>query len=328
MEPKIAAASETNSAASTFRASAAERREPVRASSSLVGVNRWIALAAAVFLHAAILGPLLFNFHFGPSPAPPEEATPVEIVVEQPKPPPPPPPPPQPAAPRPQLDLKPAYDAPRTASDEKTPLDGADAKTNGEKAPTPAAPQAGAPAPPSQEAKAEPAAPATPAAAKDDDGEMKASDEPPTLAAPPAAPSDAPASDAKVATMIGQPLPTWSKDKQFSTFEPVPDVQFGASATSPIGGGQAATTYLTIVYGLVMKHLRLPAAVKAESQNVQGVIDFTVDGHGDIVERSVVQPSGSNGLDAAALEAVREAAPYPTPPMGMPIGLKFTYGGK
>ena len=38
--------------------------------------------------------------------------------------------------------------------------------------------------------------------------------------------------------MIGQPLPTWSKGKQFSTFEPVPDVEFGDAAASPVGGGR------------------------------------------------------------------------------------------
>ncbi len=47
-----------------------------------------------------------------------------------------------------------------------------------------------------------------------------------------------------------------------------------------------------------------------------------------LVQRSVTQPSGSNALDAAALEAVREAAPFPPPPMGMLVWMKFTYGGK
>ena len=128
--------------------------------------------------------------------------------------------------------------------------------------------------------------------------------------------------------MIGQPLPTWSKGNQFSTFEPVPDVQFGDAAASPVGGGQAQTTYLTIVYGLIMKHLRMTDEVRAEAEQVVGAISFVVDGHGEILQRSVTQPSGLNALDAAALEAVREAAPYPTPPMGLPVGMKFTYGGK
>ena len=47
------------------------------------------------------------------------------------------------------------------------------------------------------------------------------------------------------------------------------------------------------------------------------------------IQRSVAQPSGSNALDAAALEAVIEAAPYPPLPNDAPYAaIKFTYGGK
>jgi protein TonB len=77
-----------------------------------------------------------------------------------------------------------------------------------------------------------------------------------------------------------------------------------------------------------MKHLRMTDDLRSEAERVVGAISFVVDGHGYVVQRSVTQPSGLNALDAAALEAVREAAPYPTPPMGMPVGMKFTYGGK
>ena len=80
--------------------------------------------------------------------------------------------------------------------------------------------------------------------------------------------------------MIGQPLPTWSKSQQFSTFEPLPDVKFGVAAASPIGGGNAQTTYLTIVYGLIMKHLRMTDGVRAAGERVVGAISFVVDGHG------------------------------------------------
>jgi protein TonB len=329
MERAIAAATESDGGA-PMRASSAERAEPARAPSSFVGINRWIALAAALLLHGAILAALLIQFDWGERAAPPAQEIPVEVVVEQPKPPEPQPQPqPQPSsAPPPQLDLKPAHDAPRAVSEEKTPA-GADAKTNGEKSPTPDAPQAGATPAPNEAAKAQAssASPPAPAPAKND-GELQASDAAPALDAPADQTAEAPDSQVKVAAMIGQPLPTWSKGKQYSTFDPVPDVQFGAAAASPVGGGQAPTTYLTIVYGLVMQHLRLTDAIKAESQRLEGAINFSVDGHGDVIQRSVAQPSGSNALDAAALAAVTESAPYPPPPMGLPIALKFTYGGK
>jgi protein TonB len=102
-------------------------------------------------------------------------------------------------------------------------------------------------------------------------------------------------------------------------------MQFGASAASPVGGGHAATTYLTIIYGLIQKHLHLPGALRIDSEQLRGSIDFGVDGHGEVTQLSVTKPSGSNDLDAAEVEAVREAAPYPTPPMGLPLGFVYNY---
>ena len=187
MERAIAVATESDGAA--VRASTAERAEPGPAPSSLGGVNGWIALAGAVLLHGAILAALLIQFDWGQRAAPPAQEIPVEIVVEQPKPP---EPKPQPSsAPPPQLDLKPAHDAPRAVSEEKTPL-AADATTNGEKAPTPDAPQAGATPPPNEAAKADASSPSPPAAAKDDGGDQPASDATPSFDAPAAASADAP----------------------------------------------------------------------------------------------------------------------------------------
>jgi len=332
MERMTAVATDPSAAAppaTTLSAQPAERVAETRAPSSLAGVNRWIALGAAFFLHVAILAPLWLQFDWAPRAAPPSEEIPVEIVVEQPKPPPQPQPTPEAPPPKPPIDLEPAHDAPRAAASEvKTPQYGDAPAKNAEKQAAPDQPKAGDKAASSDAVK--PVEPTSDhqAQAKDDDGPQKASDEALALAEPPATAAAAPDSQVKVATMIGQPLPTWSKGNQFSTFEPVPDIQFGDAAASPVGGGQAQTTYLTIVYGLIMKHLRMTDEVRTEAERVVGAISFAVDGHGDILQRSVSLPSGLNALDAAALEAVREAAPYPTPPMGMPVGMKFTYGGK
>ena len=145
---------------------------------------------------------------------------------------------------------------------------------NAEKQAAPDQPQAGDKAASSDAAK--PVEPTSDhqAEAKDDDGPQKASDDALALAEPPATAAVAPDAQAKVATMIGQPLPTWSKGKQFSTFEPVPDVQFGDAAASPVGGGQAQTTYLTIVYGLIMKHLRMTDELRAEAEQSVGAVSF------------------------------------------------------
>jgi len=334
MEPMTAVATDPSGAATPavtgFSAKPAERLEEGRAPSSFVGVNRWIALAAALSLHAAILGPLWFGFDWLPAAAPRVEEIPVEIVVEPPppKPAPQPSPPAEASPPKPPIDLTPAHDAPRAAaSDVKTPQYGDDPGKNADQKAPPEEKQTGDKATAADEAKpAEPPA-EQPAAAKDDGGPLPASNEALALAEPPSAIAT-PDAPAKIAAMIGQPLPTWSKSQQFSAFEPVPDVQFGAAAASPVGGGNAQTTYLTIVYGLIMKHLRLTDELRAAGERVVGAISFVIDGHGQVVQRSVAQPSGLNALDAAALQAVSEAVPFPTPPMGLPVGLKFTYGGK
>ena len=335
MERMTAVASDPSGAtapiAEAFNAKPAERLDSGPAPSSLAGANRWIALAAALLLHTAIFGPLWFGFDWLPKVAPPVEEIPVEVVVEPPPPPPQPQPQPSPSAeapPKPPIDLEPAHDAPRAAaSDVKTPQYGDDAAKNADKQAPPEEKQAGERTASAEEAKpAEPTAD-RPAAAKDLGDPMQAIDDAQALAQAPGT-IQSPDSQTKIATMIGQPLPTWSKSKQFSTFDPIPDVQFGASAASPIGGGNAKTTYLTIVYGLIMKHLRMTDTVRASAERAIGSVSFIVDGHGDVIQRSVTQPSGFNALDAAALEAVREAAPYPAPPMGLPVGLKFTYGGK
>jgi protein TonB len=323
-EPSGAA---TAPVAAGLSAEPAERLGRGRAPSSFTGFNRWVALAAAFVLHVAILAPLWLQFDRTPITPPPSEAIPIEIVVEPPQ------PTPQPSAspeapPKPPVDLQPAHDAPKAATDDKAePHEGVDAKKNAETAP-PDQPQTGQKQPSSDEAKSAEPTPDQTADAKPDSEPLKPSDDALAAAAAPPATVKEPDSPPKVALLTGQPMPTWSKDKQYSTFKPIPDVAFGDAAASPIGGGAAQTTYLTVIYGLIMKHLRMTDALRAEAEKVVGAISFVVDGHGQVVERSVTQPSGLNPLDAAALEAVREAAPYPTPPMGMPVGLKFTYGGK
>jgi protein TonB len=334
MERMTAVATDSRAAApsaATLSAEPAERGERARASSSLTGVNRWVALGVALLLHLAILGPIWLQFDWRPRPAPQSEEIPVEIVVEQPKPPPQPQPQPssEPAAPKPPIDLEPAHDAPRgEASDVKTPRFGADAAKNAEKKAEPDQAQAGEKASSSDAAK--PVEPTSDhqAEAKDDDGPQKAGDDALPLAEPPSMAAVEPNSQAKVATMIGQPLPTWSKGKQFSTFDPVPDVQFGGDAASPVGGGEAKTTYNAIAVGLIKSHVRLTEATAAAAKRLRLKIAFIIDGHGDVVDRSLIEPSGSHDFDAALLEAVKEAGPYPTPPMGLPLRLILTYGGE
>ncbi|HYC26378.1 MAG TPA: TonB family protein, partial [Roseiarcus sp.] len=49
-------------------------------------------------------------------------------------------------------------------------------------------------------------------------------------------------------------------------------------------------------------------------------------GRGNLGQRRISQSSGSRELDRAAYEAIGQASPFPPPPQGAPIGLRFTYG--
>ncbi len=315
-----------------FRADPDERLGRAPAPPPRGRAGRWLALAGAFAFHALIVLLVIFEYRWNPQPAPQAEEIPVEIVVE----PPPPPEPPQPPEPSPQpspetkpLDLEAAHDAPRAANDEKVERPAPDEKTKAParqdtaKAPgEETAPEK--PDQPSRQSEAQPAQQApqpTPDKAADaSDGALDANSESADAQAALAATQAPPQ---KVATFVGQPLPTWSKGGSFSTFDPLPDIEFGSAAEqTTIAGGKAKKTYLTLLYGMIMAHVHYAAS----GHGREGEIVFTVDGKGNLLQRQIARPSGSMDLDAAALGAVAEAAPFPAPPTGSPVRLRFTYG--
>ena len=320
-----------SSSGDDFRADPAERlaRAPAAAWSR---TGRTLALAGALALHGLILGAVILEYRWNGEPAPAEQEIPVELVPEpppEPKPPDPPAPTPDPSTQTKPLDLKEAHDAPRAANDEKTEREAADEKTkapaNQDAARAPGQQSApDQPAQPSRQTEAQPAQqppqPEPDQAADASDGAVAANSASPDADAARSA-TAAPAQ--RVATFVGQPLPTWSKGSSFSTFDPVPDVEFGSAAEQTIiAGGKAKKTYLTVLYGMIMAHVHTTAADRGRN----GQIVFIVDGKGNLLQRSVARPSGSMELDAAALGAVAEAAPFPAPPTGAPVRLRFTYG--
>jgi protein TonB len=319
-----------------FRANPAERPMRPRAPSSLAGTSGRAALLGAFLIHASILSFLAFENRLAPAIAPAAQEITVEIVVE--------PPPDKPAdaaaksEPPPTarpLDLEPAFDAPRAANEEKIERQAPDEATKAPDAPPPTQPAGLTPA---REQAAgttrEGELDAAPNSAEPD-LEKAAEAAKPTIEADREAPAerqaraDANAQSKKPPTLVGEPLPTWSAGAPISTFESVPDIELGsAAATTPVSGGKAKTTYLSILYGMIMSHVRLPAAARPNSSRIQGEIVFTVDGAGNLIQRQIVRASGSLDLDSAALAAVAEAAPFPTPPQGAPVRLRFTYGAK
>lgn len=317
-----------------FRADPEERLARTPAVPSLARAARAVALFGAFALHALVLFLVIFENHWDRTATPPEQEIPVEVVVEPPPPKPPPPPAPSPEPPikTQALDEPPARDAPRAANEEKVEREAADEKTSApaseEAAKTPGEPSApDKPAPPARESEAKPAPqppqpkpdkPADPAEGQLEANSQSAEAEP-SRAATPAPP-------ARIATFVGEPLPTWSKGGRFSTFDPLPDVELGSAAgPTKIAGGKAKSTYLTQLYGMIMSHVHYSAA---EHGKAEGELVFVVDGTGRVVQRQIARPSGSRQLDAAALGAIAAAAPFPPPPQGLPVRLRFTYGAE
>ena len=227
-------------------------------------------------------------------------------------------PPPQPD------DERPSYDAPSAASQEMANRECRDHKTRAPAAKAEPAPNAGAPAelrepqaaqqqkaqvPPPQEAKPSPDAD-TPAAPLPSPAEADAT--PPAPRSSPSPPRLAPRANAPP----GAPLPT---------DDVLPVYKFAHAATeSPVVGGSADTRYFTIVYGMIRSHLHQPSGATLPSRG--GAIVFTVDESGNLVQRKVVNSSGSPNLDMAVMAAIAVAAPYPAPPGWQPRAMRLTYG--
>jgi protein TonB len=98
-----------------------------------------------------------------------------------------------------------------------------------------------------------------------------------------------------------------------------------ASPTPPatLAFGAADPTYLASVFGQIMVHMRSPPAGRADAS---GDVGFVVDGRGRLSYSALRRSSGVPELDAAAMRAVREAAPYPPPPIGAAVQLTYHFG--
>jgi protein TonB len=77
---------------------------------------------------------------------------------------------------------------------------------------------------------------------------------------------------------------------------------------------QAEVTWQKALLLHLNRHKRYPA--NARSRRVQGVakVEFKIDGEGKLVEARLADGSGSELLDAEALEVLQRASPFPAPP--------------
>jgi TonB family protein len=274
------------------------------------------------FLHALGIG-LVARYGGSGAPASEQQETPVEVVDEIPpqQPRPPQPQSEQPPAQKTEWDEKEATDSPRAKNEEKPQKEAQDKESHAPKAePTPAPAEMKpaknpAPAEKPTEANAEEQAPLR----KDDhaDGEpLKAADQP--------KPDPA---QTKAETAAQKPEPPQPAAKPPATAKVAPDYAFApASNYAPIAGGNAASTYLSIVYDMVHSHMSLPK-VAAGRRHTMGEIEFYVDYGGGLLGAKVVKSTGLPDLDAAAMAAIRASAPFPLPPTGSGISLRMKYSG-
>jgi len=278
----------------SFRADLAERLLPLQPGASSPNRIGSLPLLTAGAIYAVLLALLVFENRFGGALAPPPQEIPVEIVVEPPPQEKPEPPKPEPQAMAQPLYEEPAHDAPAAPSEKKSQTEGPD--------------QSAKPPNPSPESKKQPG--------QAKEGELETKENSIETLIDKTAPE----------TLAPQETEKHAKAEtgQFPGFDSVPDVDFDAAARqTPVTGGKAKATYLSILYGMIMNHLRAPSGPRTR---LEGAIVFSVDGRGNLGQRRISQSSGSRELDRAAYEAIGQASPFPPPPQGAPIGLRFTYG--
>jgi periplasmic protein TonB len=311
-----------------------------------------LILAACLAAHILMLAFLFFGDFSTPSEPTRAEEIPVEIVAEMPpgpktepvaKPLTPPPdlitPPAVKAKPLPEKaqldDVEVAHDAPVAGNDNKTHKGEPDKETKAPRvAPPPklAVPQPAQDKPEqekaaasSQEKPAPPSAPSEPQKLADDtpDAEPldKAQPEPPAKPHPKQQKqaSKSPPAQGQKSTVA----------QQLAALTPAPSYSIGSTAKSaPISGGTEKASYESLLVGLIQRRLHVPPLSRA-SHLIHGVVIYlSLDERGDLTSQAVYQASGDPALDAACLDAVRRAAPFPPPPRGITPRFTFQYSNQ
>jgi TonB family protein len=90
--------------------------------------------------------------------------------------------------------------------------------------------------------------------------------------------------------------------------------------------GLAETAYLPALHGHVHRRWtdnflrlvgeKLPATDPLNDPNKSADVDLVIAADGELVSATIARSSGVKGFDDAALEVLRDAVPYPVPPLG------------
>ena len=98
-------------------------------------------------------------------------------------------------------------------------------------------------------------------------------------------------------------------------------MDFNPEAMEPIttelrDATQSFTEFLQSIRGKIKRSQRYPRSVRNLADSSEAQVQFTIRRDGSLIDAKVVASSGSKSLDAAALSAVRDAAPFPSFPEG------------
>jgi TonB family protein len=275
-----------------------------------------VALGVILLLHASLIAFILYRDRSERVEIQPEQEIPVEVVAEVP---PDPPKPPQPDQQKPEENYdKPAYSAPRAATEmAAAEQEGAQQKTEAPQAQSKA--QEGAPVP----ANTTVPAPQVTASALRGRAEEKIADDKaeafePASPSPDTSPGQAQAS-AKAENSAADLLRQLSAQPSLSSFS------FAATTRlAPLTGGSEDNRFMSNVFAKIMSKKRYPKSAVARRASGTVMVSFIIDGEGGLVYQTVSHSSGEADLDAEAMAAVKSAAPYPPPPPGAPRSLLAT----
>ncbi|WP_034992416.1 energy transducer TonB family protein [Beijerinckia mobilis] len=299
--------------------------------------RRQFLLLLAFFLLLHLCAILLLLAHFSDEVQTAQEEIPVEVVMEPPpqEAPAQPPPPVIPERPKeihkPQLtEEKPikiekdnavmAFDAPRAPNKETNQKKSPD-KTSG--APDTAQPASQTAPKPAQLKEARLAPEPLPKEEEKAEAELKPDDNPDAEPLDKAAPKKETKKQASQPTRIKSPLSEDAKAavaRQLSSLTKAPSFSVAQAARpTPISGGTSDANYLSILFGLITRQQKDPQHGPRHVE-AEVVIGFWIDETGRLTHQALYHTSGQRDLDAAAMEAVRKAAPFPEPPRGIPRG--------
>jgi periplasmic protein TonB len=264
--------------------------------------------------------------------------TPVEVIVEPPAPKQEPPPPPEeqpkpepkpeeqkPEPKQPSYYEEPATDAPRAPNKETVERKAQDAETKAQAKAPPTAQAAQKPEPQKQTSETEEAA----RQVSDKTAALKKAEDKPDAETIEQADLDQqrpPENESTAQTQAETRKGAKSLAEQLTDPDPAPQYLFsGAAKASPVSGGKANSTYLSILWGMIMPGLHVPERITTNHIRGAGVVLFRVDIRGNLTGVAVYKSSGLPDLDAAAVASVRRAAPFPPPPRGLIAPINFNY---